>query len=90
MCKELTKTIKLQNVHNTIEETETNLEVLMPEFFKGIYKIPRLAHIRIYKFTGLGFLTRLPFYRIILLNVLRQYVSVRFSDRLMGYMLLHV
>lgn len=44
MCKELTKTIKLQNVHNTIEETETNLEVLMPEFFKGIYKILRLAH----------------------------------------------
>lgn len=36
MCKELTKTIMLQNVHNTIEETETNLEVLMPEFFKGI------------------------------------------------------
>lgn len=33
MCKELTKTIKLQNVHNTIEETEANLEVLMPEFF---------------------------------------------------------
>lgn len=44
MCKELTKTIKLQNVHNTIEDTETNLEVLMPEFFKGLYKILRLAH----------------------------------------------
>lgn len=57
MCKELTKTIKLQNVHNTIEGTETNLEVLMPEFFKGIYKILRLAHKHdcIFEFTSLQF-----------------------------------
>lgn len=84
MCKELTKTIKLQNVHNTIEDTETNLEVLMPEFFLKVSIRYSDSH------TNTGFLTRLPFYRIILLNVLRQYVSVRFSDRLMGYMLLHV